>query len=100
MKTSSKPTSALAVVTAMALASAAFADDPVPFIKTPGYDPAFYSTNTCSIVASAASSLKTGTLSLPAATPSAVEARYRTWLESPGTRLRSTKFRQTLIAIY
>ena len=40
--------------------------DTYQFIITPGYDPAVYSTNDCSIVSSTSSSLTTGTLSLPA----------------------------------
>ena len=73
------------------------ADEPYQFIITPGYDPAVYSTNTCSIVSSTASPLTTGTLSLPAAEPSSLEARFRTWLESLGTALKSTKFRHFII---
>ena len=70
--------------------------DTYQFIITPGYDPAVYSTNDCSIVSSTSSSLTTGTLSLPAE-PSSLEARFRTWLESLGTRLKSTKFRHFII---
>ncbi len=81
----------------MAFATAAFADEPYQYIKTPGYDPFVYSTNTCSIEASSASSLATGTHALPAAEPSGFEARFRTWFESLGTRLKSTKFRHFII---
>ena len=74
----------------------ASADD-YQYIITPGYDPVVYSTNDCSIVSSTVSSLMTGTLSLPTAEPSSIEARFRTWLESLGTRLKSTKFRHFII---
>ena len=84
---------------ALLLASAAFADDErqESNITTPGYDLALYSTNTCSVAASAGASLTTGTLSLPAAMPSSLEARFRTWLESLGTALKSTKFRHFMV---
>lgn len=85
---------------AMLLVPLAASADTYQFIITPGYDPVVASTNTCSVVASSASSLDTGTSSLPAAEPSSIEARFRTWLESLGTRLKSTKFRQTIIAIF
>ena len=85
---------------AMLLVPMVASADDYQFIVTPGYDPVVESTNTCSIVASTASSLTTGALSLPAAETSSLEARFRTWLESLGTRLKSTKFRQTIIAIF
>ena len=88
-----KLTASFALAMATVLVSAVLADEPYQFIITPGYDPAVYSTNTCSIVSSTATSLTTGTLSLPAAEPSSLEARFRTWLESLGTALKSTKFR-------
>ena len=82
---------------AMLLASLAVLADTYQFIITPGYDPVVASTNACSIVASSASSLATGTSSLPAAETSSIEARFRTWLESLGTRLKSTKFRHFIV---
>ena len=79
-----------------AFSSATLADEPYQYIKTPGYDPAIYSTSNCSAVASAAAPLTTGTQSLPAE-PSSLEARFRTWLESLGIRLKSTSFRYFVI---
>jgi len=78
---------------------AVHADEPYEYIVTPGYNPVLYSTNTCSIVASSGSSLTTGTSSLPAAEPSGFDARFRTWLESLGTRLKSTEFRSFIIIV-
>ena len=82
---------------AMLLVPLAASADTYQFIITPGYDPVVYSTNDCSTVSSMASSLATGTSSLPAAEPSSIEARFRTWLESLGTRLKSTPFRHFII---
>lgn len=76
-------------VAALCIATGAFADE-YRFIITPGYDPALCSTNTCSVVSSASSHLTTGTSSLPAAEPSAIEARSRTWLESIAVGLKTT----------
>ena len=90
----------LLAVVAMAFATAAFADEPYQYIKTPGYDPAIYSASNSSAVASSSTSLTTGTLSLPAAEPSSLEARFRTWLESVGTALKSTKFRSIVISFF
>ena len=90
--------SILMMIGIVAMASTAWADT-YQYIRTPGYDPVLYSTNTCSVMASTASPLTTGTLSLPAE-PSGLEARFRTWLESLGTRLKSTKFRHFVINFY
>ena len=85
---------------AMLLVPLVASADDYQFIVTPGYDPAVASTNTCSIVASTASSLTTGALSRPAAEPSSLEARFRTWLESLGTNVDSTKFCGSVIIVF
>ncbi len=71
-----KLTASFALAMATVLISAVLADEPYQFIKTPGYDPAVYSTNTCSILSSTATSLTTGTLSFPAAGFDLVEAAH------------------------
>ncbi len=43
--------------------------------------------------------LCTGTLSAPAAVAISLEARFRTWLESLGTALKSTRFRGFFIDV-
>ncbi len=88
------------ITVAVAMASAAFADEPYQYIITPGYDLALYSTNTCSVVSSTATTLMTGTLSLPAAEPSSLEARFRTWLESIGIALKSTPYRHFCLSFH
>ena len=81
-----------------AASSAALADEePYEYIKTPGYDPAIYSTNTCSAMTSEASPLVSGTLALMDVFESALEARFRTSLEGGGTRLDSTKIKRFII---
>ena len=88
------------LIMVMASTSAAFADEPYEYIKTPGYDPAIYSASNSSAFASSSTSLTTGTLSLPAAESSSLETRFRTWLESVGTALKSTKFRSIVISFF
>ena len=46
---------------------------------------------------SSSASLATGTYSTPAAQPIALEARFRTWLESMGTSINSTLMRGFLL---
>ena len=48
---------------------------------------------------SSAVSLETGTYSTPTAEPISLEARFRTWLESVGTALRSDVLRGFLLLI-
>ena len=48
---------------------------------------------------SSAVSLETGTYSTPTAEPISLEARFRTWLESVGTALRSDVLRGILLII-
>ena len=100
MRTSVVCFSCILATVAMTFASAAFTDEPYQYIKTPGYDPAIYSASNSSAVASSSTSLTTGTQSLPAAEPSSLEARFRTWLESIGTALKSTKFRSIVISFF
>ncbi len=66
------------------------------YIVTEGYDPVLYSTNTCSRKVSAGLAIDTGTLSLRAC-PSMLDARFRTWRESDGKALKSTKFKSLRI---
>ena len=82
---------AAALYAAMAALSAS-ADDPYQYILTPGYDSAAASLVDSSSASSSATSFSTGTVAArTAATP--LEARYRTWLESDGTTVYSTKFK-------
>lgn len=66
------------------------AAEPYQYIITPGYDPAAASIVDSSSRPSSAAGLATGVAS--ASTASApLEARFRTWLKSLGTSLRSDK---------
>ena len=68
------------------------------FIISNGYDPIFESTNNCSVKASDARSFTTGTLSFQLAVPFTLEARFRTWFESVGRALNTTKYRHFSIS--
>ena len=73
------------------------ADEPYQYIITPGYDPDAASLVDTSSVSSPAVAFVSGTLSTPAAEAVSLEARFRTWLESLGIALKSTKFRHFII---
>lgn len=75
------------------------ADEPYQYIVTPGYDPAAASLVDSSSASSSAVGFTTGVLSAPAAEAVSLEARFRTWLESLGIALKSTRFRGLFMKI-
>ena len=89
---------AAAICAAMAALSAR-ADDPYQYILTPDYDSAAASLADSSSASSSATSLSTGTVATRTAATS-LEARYRTWLESDGTTVYSTKFKGCKILFF
>lgn len=83
-----------AVIAVMVHVGAAMADAvDYRFIITDGYDPAYESTNTCSVKTSAAKSLTSGSLPFIAVTSFTLESRFRTWRESAGRAINATKYR-------
>ena len=86
---------AAAICAAMATLSAN-ADDPYQYILTPGYDSAAASLVDSSSASSEVTGFSTGTVAARTAAVS-LEARFRTWLESLGTALKSTRFRHFII---
>ena len=60
-------------------------------IITDGYDPVVASRADSSTSESSGTALTTGTISTRANAAVAIEARFRTWDESPGARLVGTK---------
>ena len=72
--------------------------DAYEYIKTAGYDPEIMSMDSCSSMASSGASFETGALSLRTES-TALDARVRTWRESAGKALKSTKFRPLRIIL-
>ena len=70
-----------------------WADEPYQYIVSSGYDPAAASLVDSSSASSSAVGFSTGARTTPTAEAISLEARFRTWLESLGISLKSSRFR-------